>query len=143
MNKQFEEALMAFGKKHENFVVLHMDNSAALGVRLFSEAFSERTFNFGLAEAAMVGAAAGFAIRGKLPFVFGRVEMLFGRAFEDIKNLICEPNLNVKFVLSGDSGAYAGMIGGMENLKKYAVNEDSPTALLQKLYLGYGPEVIL
>jgi len=67
--KAFGQALAELSGKYKNIVVLDSDVGSSLFTNIFAQNFPERHFNFGIAESNMVGAACGFAIRGKIPFM--------------------------------------------------------------------------
>ena len=87
--------LIKLAKGNKNVVVLNTEALACKDCEEFAKFFPERVFSFGLAEANMVSAAAGFALAGKLPVVVGNAQFLIERAFEQIKNDLVIPNLNV------------------------------------------------
>ncbi|MBI5152317.1 transketolase family protein, partial [Candidatus Peregrinibacteria bacterium] len=66
--KAFGQAVAELGAKNKDIVVLDADASSSLYTTMFASAFPERHFNMGIAEQNMIGCAAGFAIRGKIPF---------------------------------------------------------------------------
>lgn len=93
-----KQELLTLGKKFKNMVVLSAGAAGGEMCEEFAKYFSDRYFNFGLAEANMVSAAAGFAVLGKMPLVVGDSGLLFTEAFSQILNDVCIPNLNVKFL---------------------------------------------
>ena len=92
----YGKALAALGAEHENLVVLDADLAGATKTVTFQKAFPERHFDFGIAEANMVCAAAGLSTTGLVPFASSFAMFAAGRAFEQIRNSIGYPNLNVK-----------------------------------------------
>ncbi len=90
-----------------NVVVLEADLGAATKSEEFAKVCPQRYFNMGIAEADMVGTAAGLAAAGKTPFASSFAVFIAGRAFEQIRNSVCYPNLNVKLV-----GSHAGISVG-------------------------------
>jgi len=106
----YGEALAELGSINQKVVVLDTDLSHATMTSIFASKFPDRFFNFGLAEANMMGAAAGFAHSGLLPFVSTFALFGVGRAYEQIRNSIAYPNANVKFGLS-HSGLSVGEDG--------------------------------
>ncbi|HNV37353.1 MAG TPA: transketolase C-terminal domain-containing protein, partial [Rectinema sp.] len=106
----YGEALAELGSIDQKVVVLDADLSHATMTSIFASKFPDRFFNFGLAEANMMGAAAGFAHSGLLPFVSTFALFGVGRAYEQIRNSIAYPNANVKFGLS-HSGLSVGEDG--------------------------------
>lgn len=94
----YGKTLAQLGKEDERIVVLTADALDSTRGSTFAEKFPDRTFNFGIAEANMVSAAAGFAIAGKIPIVTGYGFLLSMRAAEQVRTDICYPGLNVKLV---------------------------------------------
>jgi transketolase len=107
----YGEALAELGAHDDKVVVLDADLSHATMTSIFAAKYPERFFNFGLAEANMMGAAAGFAHSGLIPFVSTFALFGTGRAYEQIRNSIAYPKANVKFGLS-HSGLSVGEDGG-------------------------------
>src|SRR5574341_518133 len=107
----YGDALAALGKKRDDVVVLDADLSGSTKTSKFAKAFPERFFNIGIAEQDMMGTAAGLAVGGKLPFVSTFAVFATGRAWEQIRQSICYPNLNVKIVAS-HAGVTVGEDGG-------------------------------
>ncbi|MBR0445662.1 MAG: transketolase family protein [Oscillospiraceae bacterium] len=89
-------ALAALGAEHTDLVVLDADLAGATKTGVFKKAFPDRHFDFGIAEGNMVAAAAGMAAAGLVPFASSFAMFAAGRAFEQIRNSIGYPNLNVK-----------------------------------------------
>lgn len=92
----FGNTLVELGKEHSNLFVLDADLAAATKTGVFQKAFPERHIDCGIAEANMVSSAAGMATTGIVPFVSTFAMFAAGRAFEQIRNSIGYPNLNVK-----------------------------------------------
>lgn len=107
----YGDALVNLGKKRNDVVVLDADLSGSTKTSKFAKAFPERFFNIGIAEQDMMGTAAGLAIGGKLPFVSTFAVFATGRAWEQVRQSICYPNLNVKIVAS-HAGVTVGEDGG-------------------------------
>ena len=107
----YGEALAELGARNDKVVVLDADLSHATMTSIFAAKYPERFFNFGLAEANMMGAAAGFAHSGLMPFASTFALFGAGRAYEQIRNSIAYPKANVKFGLS-HSGLSVGEDGG-------------------------------
>ena len=89
-------ALAEFGAKYENLVVLDADLAAATKTGTFKKAFPDRFFDCGIAEGNMISVAAGLAAAGKMAFASSFAMFAAGRAFEQVRNTICYPHLNVK-----------------------------------------------
>ena len=92
----YGKALAGLANTNENIVVLDADLSKSTKTSEFKDVCPERFFNMGIAEANMVSVAAGLATCGKVPFVSTFAMFAAGRAFEQIRNSICYPRLNVK-----------------------------------------------
>ncbi len=92
----YGNALVEIGKEHDNLVVLDADLAGSTKTGVFAKAFPERHFNCGIAEANMTGIAAGLSTCGKVPFLSSFAMFATGRNFEQIRNSIGYPHLNVK-----------------------------------------------
>ena len=114
----YGSTLVELGEKYENLVVLDADLAAATKTGMFKNAFPERHFNCGIAEGNMVGIAAGLAAAGKVPFVSSFAMFVAGRAFEQIRNSVGYPHLNVKI-----GATHAGISVG-EDGATHQCNED-------------------
>lgn len=89
-------ALAELGKEHDDLVVLDADLAAATKTGVFKKAFPARHFDCGIAEQNMMGVAAGMAAMGLVPFASSFAMFAAGRAFEQVRNSIGYPHLNVK-----------------------------------------------
>ncbi len=89
-------ALVELGREHEDLVVLDADLAAATKTGVFKKAFPERHFDCGIAEQNMMGVAAGMAAAGLVPFASSFAMFAAGRAFEQVRNSVGYPHLNVK-----------------------------------------------
>lgn len=94
--ESYGKALVEVGKEYENVVVIDSDLAAATKTETFLKAFPERHFNCGIAENNMAAVAAGMATCGKIPFISSFAMFVAGRSYEQIRNSICYPCLNVK-----------------------------------------------
>ena len=92
----YGNALAELGKEHENLYVLDADLAGATQTGIFKKAFPERHIDCGIAESNMVGIAAGLAATGKVPFASTFAMFAAGRAFEQVRNSVGYPKLNVK-----------------------------------------------
>ena len=92
----YGSALVELGKEHEDLVVLDADLAAATQTAMFKKEFPERHIDCGIAECNMVGIGAGLASTGKVPFVSTFAMFAAGRAFEQVRNSVGYPKLNVK-----------------------------------------------
>jgi transketolase len=107
----YGEALAALGEEHTNIVVLDADLSGSTKTGVFAKRFPERFFNMGIAEANMVGTAAGLAAAGKVPFVSTFAIFAVGRAWEQVRQSVAYPKANVKIVAT-HGGVTVGEDGG-------------------------------
>jgi transketolase len=107
----YGKALRALGKKMEQVVALDADLSGSTKTKVFGKEFPERFFNVGIAEQDMMGVAAGLSLAGKIPFASTFAVFATGRAWEQIRQSICYPDLNVKVVAS-HAGITVGEDGG-------------------------------
>ena len=114
----YGNALAELGKEHENLVVLDADLAAATKTGVFKKAYPERFIDCGIAEANMTGAAAGLSTCGKVPFISSFAMFVAGRAFEQVRNSIGYPHLNVKI-----GATHAGITVG-EDGATHQCNED-------------------
>lgn len=107
----YGKALVALGAENPNIVVLDADLSKSTKTADFAKHYPERFFNMGIAEANLMGTAAGFAAAGKIPFASTFAVFATGRAFEQIRNSIAYPKLNVK-IAATHAGVTVGEDGG-------------------------------
>ena len=105
--ESFGEALCEMAESRPDIVVLDADLAAATKTSIFGDKYPERFFDCGIAEANMVGVAAGLAASGKTPVAASFAMFATGRAFEQIRNSVAYPNLNVKI-----AGSHAGISTG-------------------------------
>lgn len=94
--ESYGNALVELGKKHDDLVVLDADLAGATKTGTFKKAYPDRHIDCGIAEADMMGIAAGIATTGKVPFASTFAMFAAGRAYEQIRNSIGYPHLNVK-----------------------------------------------
>ncbi len=107
----YGKALLELGRTNDRIVVLDADLSGSTKTGVFAKEFPERFFNAGIAEANMVGMAAGLAAGGMIPFASTFAVFAAGRAFEQIRQSIAYPRLNVKIVAT-HGGITVGEDGG-------------------------------
>lgn len=107
----YGQALAALGAAREDVVVLDADLSKSTKTSTFQKEFPERFFNMGIAEQNLLGVAAGFAATGKVPFASTFAVFATGRAYDQIRNSICYPHLNVK-IAATHAGITVGEDGG-------------------------------
>lgn len=113
--QSYGEALAVLGEKNNDIVVLDADLSTATKTNIFAKKYSERFFDMGIAEQDMMGTAAGFATCGKIPFASTFAMFAAGRAYDQIRNAICYPNLNVK-ICATHSGITVGEDGATHQM---------------------------
>ena len=94
--ESFGEALCELAETNNDIVVFDADLAAATKTGIFQKAFPDRFFNCGIAEGNMIGVAAGMAASGKIPVAASFAMFATGRAFEQIRNMVSYPRLNVK-----------------------------------------------
>lgn len=94
--ESYGNALVELGKKHEDLIVLDADLAGATKTGTFQKAFPDRHWDCGIAEANMAGIAAGLSTCGKVPFMSTFAMFAAGRAYEQVRNSIGYPHLNVK-----------------------------------------------
>ena len=107
----YGEALVKLGKENNDVVVLEADLSKSTMTAYFKKEFPERHINVGIAEADMIGAAAGFTTTGKIPFASTFAMFAAGRAYDQIRNSVAYPKLNVK-ICPTHAGVSLGEDGG-------------------------------
>ena len=137
--ESYGEALLELGKENKNVVVLDADLSSATKTNLFAKEFPNRFFDMGIAEQNMMSTAAGIATCNKIPFASTFAVFAAGRAYDQIRNSICYPNLNVKIcathagITVGEDGATHQMIEDISlmrtlpNMKVLSVCDDMET----------------
>ena len=116
--ESYGNALIELGKEHENLVVLDADLAEATKTGMFKKQFPERHIDCGIAESNMIGVAAGLAATGKVPFASSFAMFAAGRAFEQVRNSVGYPHLNVKI-----GATHAGISVG-EDGATHQCNED-------------------
>lgn len=116
--KAFGDALASLGDKYKNLVVLDADLSNSTQSQIFGKKFPERFFTMGIAEQDLVDTAAGFAMAGKLPFACSFAIFLTGIGWQQIRNGICYPNLNVKLI-----GSHGGIQLGEDGATHQALED--------------------
>lgn len=116
--ESYGEGLVLLAEKRPDLVVLDADLAAATKTGIFKKAYPDKHFDCGIAEANMMGVAAGIATTGKLVFASSFAMFAAGRAFEIVRNSICYPKLNVKI-----GATHAGISVG-EDGASHQCNED-------------------
>ncbi len=116
--ESYGKALVELAKEHDDIVVLDADLAAATKTAIFKKEFPDRHIDCGIAEANMMGIAAGLSTCGKVPFASTFAMFAAGRAFEQVRNTIGYPHLNVKI-----GATHAGISVG-EDGATHQCNED-------------------
>ncbi|MEG1782317.1 MAG: transketolase C-terminal domain-containing protein, partial [Oscillospiraceae bacterium] len=116
--ESYGKALVELGKINPNVVVFDADLAGATKTGVFKKEFPDRFFDCGIAEANMVGIAAGISTTGKIPFISSFAMFVAGRAFEQVRNSIGYPHMNVKI-----GATHAGISVG-EDGATHQCNED-------------------
>ncbi len=114
----YGRALSELGEKYKNLIVLDADLSKSTRTELFKAKFPERFINFGVAEANMMATAAGLATCGNIVFASTFAVFASGRAFDQVRNSICYPHLNVKI-----GASHAGITVGEDGASHQSVED--------------------
>ena len=142
--QSYGEALIELGKENEKIVVLDADLATATKTIGFSKEFPNRFFDIGIAEADMIGTAAGMATCGKIPYASTFAVFAAGRTYDQIRSSVCYPNLNVKIcathagVTVGEDGATHQMLEDISlmrvlpNMKVFCPSDDFQTKWIIK-----------
>lgn len=137
--QSYGEALVELGKKNRNIVVLDADLAGATKTDIFAKEFPDRFFDIGIAEQNMMSTAAGLSTCGKIPYASTFAVFAAGRAYDQIRNSICYPNLNVKIcathsgITVGEDGATHQMIEDLSlmrtlpNMTVLSTSDDTQT----------------
>ena len=137
--QSYGEELVELGRDNKSIVVLDADLAAATKTGLFKKAFPERFFNMGISEQDMISTAAGLAAAGKVPYASTFAMFATGRAYDQIRNSICYPKLNVKICAThagisvGEDGATHQMLEDISlmrtlpNMTVISVSDDTQT----------------
>ena len=153
--QSYGEALLELGRKNKNIVVLDADLAGATKTELFAKEFPDRFFDMGIAEQNMMSTAAGMATCGMIPYASTFAVFAAGRAYDQVRNSICYPNLNVKIcathagVTVGEDGATHQMLEDlslmrtMPNMKVMSLSDDTQTKwAIEKVSKIEGPVYI-
>ncbi|MGB9661757.1 MAG: transketolase family protein [Moorellaceae bacterium] len=114
----YGRALVELGRQNERVVVLDADLSKSTKTEYFAQEFPHRFFNMGIAEQSLMGTAAGLALCHKIPFVSTFAVFATGRAFDQVRNSIAYPRLNVKIAAS-----HAGITVGEDGASHQSVED--------------------
>lgn len=137
----YGEALLELAEQYPDLVVLDADLSGSTMTKSFAEKYPERFYDMGIAEGNMAGVAAGMAACGKKPFINSFAMFSAGRAWEQVRNSIAYPGLNVK-VIGSHGGLSVGEDGATHQcIEDYAIMRAIPGMLV--LSPCDGPEMKL
>jgi len=137
--QSYGEKLAELGSTNRDIVVFDADLSSATKTSIFAKKFPDRFFNMGIAEQDMIGTAAGMSTFGKIPYVSTFAMFAAGRGYDQIRNSICYPNLNVKIcathsgITVGEDGAThqmledIGLMRGLPNMTVISTSDDVQT----------------
>ena len=137
--ESYGEKITELGEKNDKIVVLDADLAEATKTNVFKKKFTNRFFDMGIAEQDMVSTAAGMATCGLIPYVSTFAIFAAGRAYDQIRNSICYPKLNVKICAThagisvGEDGAThqmledLGLMRGLPNMTVLSVSDDIQT----------------
>jgi len=114
----YGKSLVELGKENKDIVVLDADLAKATKTEDFKKAFPDRFFDMGIAEADMIGTAAGFATCGKIPFASSFAVFAVGRAYDQLRNSVAYPKLNVKI-----AATHAGITVGEDGATHQAIED--------------------
>lgn len=118
IRKAFGNTLALIGGYNENIVVLDADLACSTQTKLFADKFPKRFFNCGIAEQDMIATAAGLAKEGKIPFAASFAMFATGRTFDQVRNGVCYPDLNVKII-----GTHGGITVGEDGATHQALED--------------------
>ena len=124
----YGKALVELGEKNKNVVVLDADLAKATKTDGFMKAFPDRFFDMGIAEADMIGTAAGLATCGKIPFASSFAMFAIGRAYDQVRNSIAYPKLNVKI-----AATHAGITVGEDGATHQAIEDIALTRVMPNM----------
>ena len=113
--QSYGEKLEELGEKYNDIVVFDADLSTATKTSIFAKKYPERFFDMGISEADMISTAAGMSTCGKVPFISTFAMFAAGRAYDQIRNGVCYPNLNVK-ICATHSGITVGEDGATHQM---------------------------
>ena len=142
--QSYGETLVELGKENEKIVVLDADLANATKTIEFAKEFPQRFFDIGIAEADMIGTAAGMSLCGKIPYASTFAVFAAGRTYDQIRSSVCYPNLNVKIcathagVTVGEDGATHQMLEDISlmrvlpNMKVFCPSDDVQTKWIIK-----------
>jgi len=112
MYEAYNEAMVELAKKNSNIVLIYGDFARGSVAELFQKDYPDRIYDFGIAEANVITAAAGLAGAGKIPFTHAHAIFTVGRAYNQIRQNVAFDRLNVKVVLCATAGVLVPFMGG-------------------------------
>lgn len=118
MREAYGKALVELGRQNEQVVVLDADLSKSTMTAYFAKEFPQRFFNMGIAEQSLMGTAAGLALSGKIPFASTFAVFAAGRAYDQVRNGIAYPKVNVKI-----AATHAGLTVGEDGASHQAIED--------------------
>ena len=130
MRDAFAEALLELGARDKRIVVLGADTSVSIKTSLFGDRYPDRFFNVGIAEANMIGIASGLALAGKIPFVSTYSAFVPGKCFDQIRNAVAYPNLDVKLVSS-----HGGLTVGPDGASHQTIEDVAAMRAIPRMYV--------
>lgn len=153
--QSYGEALVELGKVNKDVIVLDADLAGATKTNMFAKEFPDRFFDLGIAEQDMIATAVGLSTCGKIPFASTFAVFATGRAYDQIRNSVCYPNLNVKIcathsgITVGEDGATHQMLEdinlmrGLPNMTVISPSDDIQAKwAVRKAAEIYGPVYI-
>ena len=118
IRKAFGKTLAQLGEYDNNIVVLDADLACSTQTKMFQDKFPDRFFDCGIAEQDMIATAAGLASEGKIPFAASFAMFATGRTYDQIRNSVCYPELNVKII-----GTHGGVTVGEDGATHQALED--------------------
>ena len=124
IRQSYGEALAELGKENKDVIVLDADVSEATKTKIFAKEFPHRFLDIGIAESNMMGISAGLATCGKIPYASTFAVFAAGRAYDQIRNSICYPKLNVKICATHSRNYCRRRWSNTSNVRRYLYDED-------------------
>ncbi|MFH1282568.1 MAG: transketolase C-terminal domain-containing protein [bacterium] len=124
----YGEALVELGDSNDRVVAVGVDVTGSTGVNLFADKFPGRFIQLGIAEQNALTVSSGLALSGLVPFVCGYSAFILGRAWDQIRNSVCYPDLNVKI-----AGSHSGVTVGPDGATHQAIEEISLLRVLPNM----------
>jgi transketolase len=150
--RAFVDAMVRHSGRFRNVIMLGSNVTVSAGLQNFEKAYPGRFFNFGDAVENMFGAATGFTVRGKIPFVCSYGIAASGKSWDQVRNFICASNLNVKIIgidsglLRGEEGTFhqaledIAIMRALPNMKVVCPADGNETKkVVEAMIMDYGP----